>query len=93
MESNKVNTITRLIENSNGKFMTVTFVKKDGQERTLNGRIGVHYNGEAAPSRFDAHIKPYLLLWEVKTRGFRRINLDTIKAINTAGVRFTLEPQ
>ena len=36
-----MNKLTEVIENSNGKILTVVFVKKDGTERVLNGRLGV----------------------------------------------------
>ena len=33
--------IADFIAQSKGKFITVSFIKKDGTARTLNGRIGV----------------------------------------------------
>ena len=37
-----------MIKGSKGKFVSVRFVKKDGEVRDLNGRIGVH-NSKFAP--------------------------------------------
>ena len=33
---------TEIIKNSQGKFITVKFTKKNGEDRTLTGRTGVH---------------------------------------------------
>jgi len=74
-----------LAKASNGRFMTVTFVKKDGTLRTINGRTGVHFNGEASPVRYDANDQAYILMWSVRDRNFRRINLNTVERIASQG--------
>jgi len=70
--------IDTLVKASKGRFVTVTFKTKSGRTRVLNGRIGVG----GAPARKDTQTGgKYLLLWEVKTRGYRRVNLATVSRI------------
>ena len=38
---------TDLIKGSKGKFISVTFVKKNGEVRKMNGRMGVHSSKNA----------------------------------------------
>ena len=68
-----------LVKNSKGRFLTVTFKTKAGYTKKLNGRIGVH----GAPYRHDSETTggKYLLIWEVKTRTPKRVNLRTIERI------------
>lgn len=79
-------TIENLIRQSNGKFLTVTFRKKDGTTRTLNGRIGVKFNGKPSEARFDGVNQPYYLLWSPQERGYRRIKADEIIALASGGL-------
>ena len=72
---------------TNGRFLTITFSKRDGSTRKINGRIGVHFKGKPASHRMDAHDgTAYLLIWSVKDRGYRRVALATIKRIAADGV-------
>jgi len=44
-------TLIKKIQESHGKIITVDFIKKDGEKRTLNGRLGVkqHVKGTGRP--------------------------------------------
>lgn len=77
--------LTEIVEQSAGTFLTVDFKTRDGRPRTINGRIGVHFRGKAVPVRYDAETtkRPYVLLWSVQDRGYRRVDVDSIKAIRT----------
>ena len=81
-----MNTLINMIATAtNGRFFTVTFTTKAGRERTINGRTGVRYRGEASPVRMDGAGTEYLLIWSVKDRSYRRVNLDTVKRISFKG--------
>lgn len=77
-----------LVKNSKGKFITVTFKTKKGYTKKLNGRIGVHGD----PYRYDSETTggKYLLIWEVKTRTPKRVNLRTIERIAMEGTVLTV---
>lgn len=70
-----------IVRQTNGRFLTVTFYKKDGTLRRLNGRIGVRYKGKPAEARMDTQDQDYLLIWSVRDRGYRRVSLRSIVRI------------
>jgi hypothetical protein len=76
--------IKQFINEASNKFMTVTFVKKDGAMRTINGRMNVtkHLKGGKATIDMDK----YLILYSNADKGYRAINKDTILAVSVDGV-------
>jgi hypothetical protein len=77
------NTFAAIAANTNGKFFTVTFKKKDGAVRTMNCRTGVTKALKGGKSTID-HDK-YLLVYEMASKEYRCINKDTIMHIAVAG--------
>ena len=71
--------IADFIANSNGKFVSVTFVKKDGTARVLNGRTGVtkHLNGGISTVNHDQ----YMVVYDTVAQGYRSVNKDTIVSV------------
>ncbi|HIB3356464.1 TPA: hypothetical protein ACWV9N_000296 [Pseudomonas aeruginosa] len=80
--------IDKLIETSNGRFLTVTFTKDDGSTRTLNGRVGVRYRGQPAGYRRDSTDRKFYLLY-VPGKGYRRINAEAVLEVTLDGVTVT----
>jgi hypothetical protein len=76
--------IADFIAQSKGKFITVTFVKKDGTTRVLNGRTGVtkHLKGGTSTVKHDK----YLVLFDMHTAGYRCVNRDTILSVTCEGL-------
>ncbi|MDC1406685.1 hypothetical protein N8314_03970 [Akkermansiaceae bacterium] len=52
--SNKVQQVTQVIEDSNGRMITVVFEKADGTLRTMNGRTGVKKHLKGGTKTYDA---------------------------------------
>ena len=71
------------ILNSAGKFVTVKFVKKNGELRILNGRMGVtkHLKGGVSTLNPDQ----YITIYDVVNEGYRAINRDTIIEVKSEG--------
>jgi hypothetical protein len=69
---------------SEGKFVTVDFVKKDMTIRTLNGRIGVkkYIKGGAATT----NTASYITIYDTVQKGYRSVNKETIMSIRFKGV-------
>ncbi len=87
MQTNiKRSLVKTLIAANNDKFVGVTFTKKDGQKRNLNGSLYVRSKTGKAPTT--AHIPEYLTIYDVKAGGFRTINLDTVESIRMKGGEF-----
>jgi hypothetical protein len=75
--------LEKVIEQSKGKFLTVTFVKKDGSIRTLNGRLGVKKDLVGGKSTVD-HTK-YINIYDVQAHGYRNVNKETIIEVKFGG--------
>ena len=79
--------LTDLIEQSNGKFISVTFIKKDGSERVLVGRLGVTSRLKGGTSTLDA--EKYITIFDVQNDGYRAVNRDTIRSVRIDGEEYT----
>lgn len=71
-----------LIEQSGGKMFTAKFFKKDGSERVMNCRTGVKKGVKGVGRKFDPQDHNLVGVYEVKTDGFRMINLNTLTQLN-----------
>ena len=84
--------IETLIENTEGKIFTVTFVKKDGSIRTMTARLGVKKHlkgGECTLNR-----EQYIIAYDMQNQGYRAINRDTILSLVFQGATvYTAEGQ
>lgn len=70
-----MNKLEQVIENSNGKFLTVVFIKNDGTERVLNGRVGVSKYVKGTGRTVS---DKYLTIYDVKNKGYRSVNKENI---------------
>lgn len=77
-----------LIESTNGAIFTATFVKLDGTTRVMNARLGVkRYLSNAAPSKVPTEKqKEYITVYDLKSKGYRNINRETLQAVRFGGV-------
>jgi len=82
MQSSKA--LASMIEQSNGKMLTVTFIKKDGTQRVLNGRLGV--KKYAKGTDFKKSSVDTITIYDVKNKGYRSVNRDSIVAIRCNGI-------
>lgn len=64
------------ILNSNGKIFTVTFVKKDGSIRVLNGRLGVTKHLKGGQCTLDKD--KFIIVYDLKSEGYRAIDKESI---------------
>lgn len=76
--------LASIIENSNGKFFTVGFVKKDGSFRQMTARLGVgkYLRGGKRTTNPDQ----FICVFEPSTGSYKNINKDTIVSVSSAGV-------
>lgn len=69
----------------NGLFFTVEFIKKDGTIRKMNCRTGVkkYLSNNGKQIKLSSPIDNGILrVYDIHAKGYRSINLDTIKKIN-----------
>lgn len=76
--------LTSIINETRGKFFTVKFHKVDGSIRKMNCRIGVHKFLKGGELSYRPVDKPNLrIVFDVKSNGYRTINLDKVFYIKT----------
>lgn len=72
------------ILNSNGKFLTVEFIKKDGSLRKMNCRLGVTKYLKGGKSTLDPN--KFITVFDVQSQGYRAINKETIQRVSCDGL-------
>ncbi|MBK3757054.1 hypothetical protein [Stutzerimonas frequens] len=77
--------IDKLIESSNGRFLTIKFLKDNGEVRTLNGRVGVRWGNVPSSYRRDSKHRKFYLIY-VPHKGYRRVNADAVLEVTLDGV-------
>lgn len=81
----------RLIKATNGKFFTVTFIKKDGTERVMNARLGVEVYLKGGQLAYDAESKGLITVYDMKSKGYRMVNVNTIKYLKIGKNEYDVE--
>ena len=81
--------LDNIILDSDGKFITVKFIKKDGSLRVLNGRLGVKKHLKGGVSTLDAD--KFITIYDIKSEGYRAINRETIQEVTVGGVTYAGE--
>ena len=80
---------TDLIKGSKGKFIGVTFVKKDGEVRKMNGRMGVHSSKNAPLKGVGLAYNPndYGLvgIFDAQKKAYRMVNINTLSELTLDG--------
>jgi len=90
METIKRSEAERLIKESNGKIMTVVFVKKDGAVRVLNCRRAVSKGVKGVGMSYNPEDFNLLPVYDMQNHGFRMINIDTVKEVRSQGKIFKI---
>lgn len=78
--------LDKLVQASNGKFVSVRFVKKDGSIRTMVCRLGVTKHLKGGSSTLDP--AKYLTVFDVQKGEYRAINRATIVSVTVGGVSY-----
>lgn len=71
-----------LIKIVGNKFFTVSFIKKDGTLRKMNARLGVKSYLKNGNKSYNAEKFNYIVVFDIKKKEYRTVNLSTIKQIN-----------
>lgn len=87
--------IRGLVKSAGSRFMSITFIKKDGSERLMQIQpmaLAKHVKGDKASESAQRAVEtrktnnPNLLnVWDVKKKAARSVNMDTVKRIAIAG--------
>lgn len=81
----------QMIKDTKGKFFTVTFIKKDGTTRVMNARLGVKAYLKGGELPYDPEEKGLIPVYDVKTKDYRMINVNTITALKVGNNSYTVQ--
>lgn len=74
-----------IIKSTNGNFFSVKFLKKGGELREMNCRLGVKYPLKGGENTLTAYPQ-YITVFDMQKQDYRTINLDTLLCIKTGKV-------
>jgi len=78
-----------LMKTSQGRFFTVSFMKKDNTERTINGRTKVTKNSKGGKN--PATNLGYVSVYSTKEKGYRNVNSQTITNLKINGETYKVK--
>jgi hypothetical protein len=85
--------VSMMLDSIGNQFMTVTFIKKDGTERTINGQLRATSRlvGNARGAAQSAAMKARGQVWIAKPDGSSAsFYLDKVTALNCGGMKLAL---
>jgi hypothetical protein len=63
---------------TNGRFFSVSFIKKDGSERKMTARLGVKKDIKGVGLKFNPSERNLIVVFDIHKKAYRMINLSTI---------------
>ena len=78
--------IKEAVKGTKGKFFGVKFIKKDKTERHMLARLGVKAFLQGGKNKVEAIDRPYITVYDVTSKGYRTVNLDTVTELEIGGV-------
>ena len=85
---NKREMLRSLIKSTNGMFFSITFQKKNLEQRTLTVRDGVESKltlPKGQGSNNQEHCSNLITLFDVQAGHYKSVNLDTVTSIRCSG--------
>lgn len=79
-----------LIVKSNGKIFSAVFRKKDGTDRMINCRLGVHKHVKGKGLKYSAKAYDLLNVFCMHSNAYRMIRLETLKTVQIQGKVFSI---
>ena len=82
----------QLMGGTKGKYFSAAFKKKDGSYREMVSRTGVKKFRKTQDKKSFAHNldNPYFLVYDIKKKGYRVINLETLLWVKFGGTRYNV---
>ncbi len=70
--------LRKLIESTNGRIFSITFKKKNGDERTINGRLDVNKYVTGKGLAFNPNRRGLIVVYDFAKKDYRMVTLKTI---------------
>ena len=78
-----------IIKGSGGQFISVTFTKKNGEVRDLNGRLGVYKSKHAPLTGQGLAYNPsdygLITIFDAQKKAYRMVNINTLSQLKVDG--------
>ena len=88
MKKIKRRDILNLLKENKDQFFSVVFLKKNGELRPMNCRLGVKKHLKGGKLSYNPKERNNLIVFDMQKEGYRTINLDTLITINMKGVEY-----
>jgi hypothetical protein len=75
--------INKVLEAMGSKIFTVTFTKKDGSIRVLNGRRGVRKGLNGVGMKYNPAEKGLITVYDLKVKDYRSVKVDTVTQVKS----------
>jgi len=82
--------LVKILKGKRGKMLTVAYRKKDGSLRILNTVTGVRKNITGTGLKYDPDKHGYIILYDLKAKGYRTVNINTIGDVRMDKQVFTV---
>ena len=81
----------RILKGSKGSFVAVTFKKKDGSVRKLNGRTGVSKDLKGVGLSYDPAEYNNLIIRDVQIQQYRTVKQDSLISAKIGGEEYIVD--
>jgi len=82
--------LVKILKGKRGKMLTIAYRKKDGSLRIINTVTGVRKNITGKGLTYDPDKYGYIILYDLKAKGYRTVNLNTIGDVKMDKQIFTV---
>lgn len=89
VQLNRVNLKSRILDQE-GKFISVTYAKLDGETRILTGRMSLRSYMNGGTNKVVSDERPYITMFDIQLRQYLTVNLSTVSEIRGAGKRYVV---
>jgi hypothetical protein len=81
----------QLIKATKGKFFTVTFIKKDGNPRVMNAKLGVKKYLKGGELPYDPEEKGLIPVYDMQKGAYRSVNVSTITNLKIGNKEYQVQ--
>lgn len=76
-----------------GKIFTITFIKKNGEERVMNARLGVKKHLTGGEQKYKPADYNLLTVFDMQKQGYRNVSFDCVKKVVIGGITLVFEEE
>ena len=77
-----------LIKENENLIFSVVFLKKNGELRRMTCMLGVKKHLKGGSLTYNPIERNNLIVFDMQKKGYRTINLDTLRSLNMKGVEY-----